>query len=181
MLSDMDEVEITDVNDDGSPYQVEKAPLKNQDLSSISLTVGELLSQYGWYLLVVTVLVYLLIQHLSKRRSSQSSRSSPPQTPQARGREEEAENRGMGVYTTGKELQRNCTIFSGHWRGQHINDSVETKGRQEATSQCRLQSPDWTGRRLLLLETWQERTVIRWMRLKKVRDIGLYDLRPLTS
>ncbi|XP_078112894.1 selenoprotein S [Sander vitreus] len=78
----MDDVEITDVNDDGSPYQVEKAPLKNQDLSSISLTVGELLSQYGWYLLVVTVLVYLLIQHLSKRRSSQSSRSSPPQTPQ---------------------------------------------------------------------------------------------------
>lgn len=45
-------------------------------------TAGELLSQYGWYLMVVTVLVYLLIQHLSKRRSSQSDRSAPPQTPQ---------------------------------------------------------------------------------------------------
>ncbi|KAK9543206.1 hypothetical protein VZT92_001001 [Zoarces viviparus] len=76
----MDDVEITDVEDDNSPYRVEKAPLNNQDLSSLSLTVGELLSQYGWYLLAVTVLVYLLIQHLSKRRSSQSSSSSPQQT-----------------------------------------------------------------------------------------------------
>lgn len=46
----------------------------------LPLTVGELLSQYGWYLLVLTVLVYLLIQHLSKRRSSQRYRSSTPQT-----------------------------------------------------------------------------------------------------
>ncbi|KAM6950077.1 selenoprotein S [Lycodopsis pacificus] len=76
----MDDVEITDVEDDNSPFRVEKAPLNNQDLSSLSLTVGELLSQYGWYLLAVTVLVYLLIQHLSKRRSSQSSSSSPQQT-----------------------------------------------------------------------------------------------------
>ncbi|XP_037651973.1 selenoprotein S [Sebastes umbrosus] len=78
----MDDVEITDVNDEDSPFMVEKTSLKNQDLSSISLSVGEILSQYGWYVLLVTVLVYLLIQHLSKRRSSQSSRSSPPQTPQ---------------------------------------------------------------------------------------------------
>lgn len=74
----MDDVEITDVEDDESPYRVEKAPLKDQDLNSLSLTVGELLSQYGWYLLLVTVLVYLLIQYLSKRRSNQSNRSSPP-------------------------------------------------------------------------------------------------------
>ncbi|XP_044045328.1 selenoprotein S isoform X2 [Siniperca chuatsi] len=66
------DVDITDVNDG----DLEKAPLKNQDLSSLNVT-GELLSQYGWYLLVVTVLVYLLIQHLSKKRSSQSS---TPQT-----------------------------------------------------------------------------------------------------
>ncbi|XP_051234972.1 selenoprotein S isoform X2 [Dicentrarchus labrax] len=79
----MDDVEITDVNDGDVP-QVEKAPLKNKDLTSVSLIVGELLSLYGWYLLVVTVLVYLLIQYLSKRRSSQSSGSSPTETPQDR-------------------------------------------------------------------------------------------------
>lgn len=45
-------------------------------------TVGWFLSQYGWYLVVVTALVYLLIQYLNKRMSSQSYRSSPPQTPQ---------------------------------------------------------------------------------------------------
>lgn len=44
--------------------------------------VGEFLTQYGWYLLVVTVLVYLLIQHLSKRRSNQRDRSPPPQSQQ---------------------------------------------------------------------------------------------------
>lgn len=75
-----DGVEITDV-DDGDVPQVEK-PLKNQDLSFLSLSAGELLSQYGWHLLVVTVLLYLLIQYLSKRRSSQSRGSSAPETPQ---------------------------------------------------------------------------------------------------
>lgn len=78
----MDDVEIADVYDDDSPYQVERKPLTNRDLSVLSLTVGELLSQYGWYLLAGIVMVYLLIQHLSKRRSSQSSHSSAPQAPQ---------------------------------------------------------------------------------------------------
>lgn len=77
----MDDVEITDVNDDGSP-QVQKAPLKNQDLSSLSLSVGELLSQYGWHLLLGAVLLYLLIQYLNKRRSSRDGRDSPPPSPQ---------------------------------------------------------------------------------------------------
>jgi len=77
----MDDVEITDV-DDGDLPQVEKAPVQNQDLSFLSLSAGSLLSEYGWYLLAVTVLVYLIIQHLSKRRSSQSPRSPLPQTPQ---------------------------------------------------------------------------------------------------
>lgn len=44
--------------------------------------VGDFLTQYGWYLLVVMVLVYLLIQNLSKRRSSQRDRSPPPQSQQ---------------------------------------------------------------------------------------------------
>ncbi|XP_069029003.1 selenoprotein S [Embiotoca jacksoni] len=76
-----DDVEITDVGDDDHTYVV-KTPLKNQDLSSVTLTVGELLSEYGWYLLVVSLLVYLLIQQLSKRRSSQSPRPPPPLTAQ---------------------------------------------------------------------------------------------------
>lgn len=78
----MDDVEIEDVHDDGSPYRAEKVPLTNQDVTSLTLTVGELLSQYGWYLLAVTVMTYLLVQHLSKRRSSQRGGSSLPQTPQ---------------------------------------------------------------------------------------------------
>lgn len=73
----MDDVEITDVDDHGSP-QMQKAPLKNQDLGSLSLTVGELLSQYGWDLLLGTVLLCLLIHYLNKRRSSRDGRDSPP-------------------------------------------------------------------------------------------------------
>lgn len=72
----MDDVEIADANDGDLPNQAEKAPLKNQDLSSVSLIAGKLLSQYGWHLLIVTVMVYLLIQYLNKRRSSQSSNRS---------------------------------------------------------------------------------------------------------
>ncbi|KAM4592828.1 selenoprotein S isoform 1-T1 [Odontesthes bonariensis] len=66
----MDDVEILDVDDENSPRRF---PLKNQDLSPLGLTAGELLSQYGWHLLVATVMVYLLIQHLRKRRSSPST------------------------------------------------------------------------------------------------------------
>lgn len=76
----MDDVEIEDVQDD-SPYRPEKVPLANQDVTSLALTVGELLSQYGWYLLAVTMVAYLLIQHLSKRRSTQRGGSLSP-TPQ---------------------------------------------------------------------------------------------------
>ncbi|XP_060898651.1 selenoprotein S isoform X1 [Labrus mixtus] len=76
----MDDVEITDVDDGDSPYHVEKN-LKNQDLSSVGLTAGELLSMYGWHLLVVSVLVYLLVQLLMKR-FRQRDQSSAPQTQQ---------------------------------------------------------------------------------------------------
>lgn len=41
-MSEMDDdVEITDVNDDDVPFQVTKASLKNQDLSSLNL-IGNL-------------------------------------------------------------------------------------------------------------------------------------------
>ncbi|KAF3833254.1 hypothetical protein F7725_026919 [Dissostichus mawsoni] len=73
-------MEDVEVSDGDSPYTVEKAPLRNPDLTPLSLNVGELLSLYGWYLLFGTLLVYLLLQYLSRRRSSQ--RSPPPPTPQ---------------------------------------------------------------------------------------------------
>ncbi|XP_008403174.1 selenoprotein S [Poecilia reticulata] len=68
-----DDVEILDVDDGNS-----QVPLKNQDLSQLSFTVGEFLSLYGWYLLAVTVTVLLLIQHLRKRRTGQSRQDSVP-------------------------------------------------------------------------------------------------------
>ncbi|KAK2853349.1 hypothetical protein Q5P01_006010 [Channa striata] len=71
----MDDVEITDVDDNNVPYQAEKTLPKNQDLSDFSQFAAEILSHYGWYLLILTVLLYLLIQHLTKRRSRQSSSS----------------------------------------------------------------------------------------------------------
>lgn len=36
-VTEMDDVEITDVEEENSPFLVEKAPLDNQDLSSVSL------------------------------------------------------------------------------------------------------------------------------------------------
>ncbi|CAJ1048535.1 selenoprotein S [Xyrichtys novacula] len=80
----MDDVEITDVDDGDMPNKVEKAHhLHNQDLSSLSEAAAELLSQYGWHLLVATVLVSLLIQYLMKRFSqSEDTNSTTPQPQQ---------------------------------------------------------------------------------------------------
>uniref|UniRef100_A0A3Q3X4V2 Selenoprotein S n=1 Tax=Mola mola TaxID=94237 RepID=A0A3Q3X4V2_MOLML len=70
----MEDVEITDVNEDDLLYEGNEAPLQNQDLNSLSQIAGAFLSQYGWYLLVVIFLVYLIIQHLNKS-SSQRDRN----------------------------------------------------------------------------------------------------------
>ncbi|XP_076011852.1 selenoprotein S [Genypterus blacodes] len=79
----MDDVEITDVNDDDFP-QMEKEPPKNQDLGFLQHAVADVLSLYGWYLLALMVVVYVLIQYLSKRKSSQAhgTTSSGPRTQQ---------------------------------------------------------------------------------------------------
>ncbi|KAM9367101.1 selenoprotein S [Symphorus nematophorus] len=77
-----DDVVIEDVDDGEVFYQAEKASLENQDLTSASQMVGEVLAQYGWYMVVGTVLVYVLIQYLNKRRSSQSPRSPAPEPAQ---------------------------------------------------------------------------------------------------
>ncbi|XP_072516191.1 selenoprotein S isoform X2 [Salminus brasiliensis] len=50
--------------------------LENQDLSFFQTAVSTFLSDYGWYLLLLCAGVYLLIQHLSKSRSSSQDRSS---------------------------------------------------------------------------------------------------------
>ncbi|XP_061563746.1 selenoprotein S [Cololabis saira] len=58
---------------DHPEQQPPRSELKNTDLSFPSLAVGEFLSQYGWFLLAVSSLLYLLIhllmQHLRRRPS----------------------------------------------------------------------------------------------------------------
>ncbi|XP_062869109.1 selenoprotein S [Trichomycterus rosablanca] len=66
--------------------------LQNQDLSFLQTNVTTLFSEYGWYLLILCVGVYLLIQHLTKRRPSHdpSSTSAAPQDPGSVVRRQEA-------------------------------------------------------------------------------------------
>lgn len=58
----------------------------------------EFLSQYGWYLLLVTMVIYLLLQHLSRRRPLQGDSSPPPLS--QRGQQQ------------GLELDPHCNILS---------------------------------------------------------------------
>lgn len=51
--------------------------LKNQDLSFLQSNVGVLLADYGWYLLLLCVVVYMVLQHLQKKRPSQNQRATP--------------------------------------------------------------------------------------------------------
>ncbi|XP_068596880.1 selenoprotein S [Brachionichthys hirsutus] len=76
-----DDVEIADVSSDDFPDVVKNAPVRNQDLSSLSAIVQDVLSQYGWILLAVTLLVYLLIQHIKGRSSQRDSGSAPGAQP----------------------------------------------------------------------------------------------------
>lgn len=66
--------------------------LQNQDLTFLQPTVATFISQYGWYLLILCVGVYFLIQHLSKKRPSlnQSSASAVSQDPSSVVRRQEA-------------------------------------------------------------------------------------------
>ncbi|XP_054625575.1 selenoprotein S [Dunckerocampus dactyliophorus] len=68
----MDDVEITDVDEGDVVVEVDRTPLKNQDLTSVGVMAAELLSAYGWYLLAALVAVYLLVHYRSKKRSRQS-------------------------------------------------------------------------------------------------------------
>ncbi|KAG7327379.1 hypothetical protein KOW79_008985 [Hemibagrus wyckioides] len=66
--------------------------LKNQDLSFLQATVSTFLSHYGWFVLVLCVGVYFLIQYLSKKRPSlnQSSASAVTQDPSSVVKRQEA-------------------------------------------------------------------------------------------
>ncbi|KAK6294209.1 hypothetical protein J4Q44_G00350390 [Coregonus suidteri] len=80
------------IEDEGGP-EIQNTPLENQDLSFLQQTVGPLVAEYGWYLLFMCVGVYLVVQHLSKRRASQGQSSSPSgavQDPNAVVRRQEA-------------------------------------------------------------------------------------------
>ncbi|XP_033901936.2 selenoprotein S-like isoform X1 [Acipenser ruthenus] len=57
-----------------------KPTLEHQGVEFLQQTVGALVSDYGWYILFGGVAVYLVIQHLSKRRGSQES-SGPRDVP----------------------------------------------------------------------------------------------------
>ncbi|XP_052009854.1 selenoprotein S-like [Xyrauchen texanus] len=57
--------------DGGADVRNEDVP-QNLDLSFILPSVSVFLSDYGWYLLFLCVMVYLLIQHLIKSRSREN-------------------------------------------------------------------------------------------------------------
>lgn len=74
----------SDVDMDGQdelpPVEQNHRPLRNQDLSSVTALAGEILSLYGWYLLAVAGLLYLLLQYIVKKSQSEGSnrRSATP-------------------------------------------------------------------------------------------------------
>ncbi|XP_024117569.1 selenoprotein S [Oryzias melastigma] len=71
----MEEAEIYDVRDD-SPRRT----LRNPDLSSWTGSVGEVLAQFGWALLLLCSALYLLVQFLKKRRREGGSEEPVPET-----------------------------------------------------------------------------------------------------
>ncbi|XP_042561460.1 selenoprotein S [Clupea harengus] len=48
-----------------------KSTLKNQDLSFLQSNVAVLLSEYGWYLVFLCIGIYVVLQHLLKKRPRQ--------------------------------------------------------------------------------------------------------------
>ncbi|XP_057690619.1 selenoprotein S [Corythoichthys intestinalis] len=90
----MDDVEITDVDENGEVLEAEEPKqLKNNDPSSVLfLTAGDVLSAYGWYLLAALAAAYALVLYLGKRRSGESDAATPsrPQDAEAVVRRQEA-------------------------------------------------------------------------------------------
>ncbi|XP_036391261.1 selenoprotein S isoform X1 [Megalops cyprinoides] len=57
-------------SEEGTTEITTKMTVENQDLGFLQQSVGVFMAEYGWYLLFLCVGVYLLIQHVSKRRTS---------------------------------------------------------------------------------------------------------------
>ncbi|XP_037553166.1 selenoprotein S [Nematolebias whitei] len=119
-----DDVEVRDLEDDSSAGH---GPLRNQDLSHLSLSAADVLLQYGWYLLAATFIVYLLIHHLRRRTNRSTSQDQNPHTQQdavfvARRQESmEAARRKMQ-----EELDAKAAIFK-----EKQNQQEEEKRRQK--------------------------------------------------
>lgn len=64
------ETDADDVSD------IKNTLLENQDFSFLLPAVGAFVAEYGWHLLFMAAGIYLLIQHLSKRRASQGQTNS---------------------------------------------------------------------------------------------------------
>ncbi|XP_073715147.1 selenoprotein S [Misgurnus anguillicaudatus] len=62
--------------DDAANVRNEGVLPQNQDLNVVVTPVTQILSDYGWYLLFLCVGVYLLIQHLNKKRYIQNQSQS---------------------------------------------------------------------------------------------------------
>ncbi|XP_067350235.1 selenoprotein S-like isoform X2 [Channa argus] len=137
----MDDVEITDVDDNGVPYQTENTPLENPDLGHVSQFVGEILAQYGWYLLILSVLVYLLIEHLSKRISRWRSYTALQDAALVAKRQEamEAACRRMQ-----EELDAKAAMFKAKQEQTPEEDSSSTTVLKPKTAKKTLRSTDYS-------------------------------------
>ncbi|CAI5671965.1 unnamed protein product [Oreochromis niloticus] len=194
--------DVTSEDDYDSTFHVKKPPLKNQDLSSLSLTVEEFVAHYGWYLLFGAVMFYLLILHFNKRRSSQHSPT--PQDSQdptlverrqeamaaARMKMQEELDAKASIFREKQKLQeeekrrQKIEMWESMQQGKSYKGATKlSQTTDEASSSQTVLKPKKdkrpfrsAGRRFLFLETWHERTLIWWMRLKKVGGIELLDL-----
>lgn len=52
----------------------------SRSLYLLCFAVGVFVADYGWYLLLLCVGVYLVLQHLQKKRPSQNQRATPEET-----------------------------------------------------------------------------------------------------
>lgn len=173
----MDGVEITDVSDGDQRDQVKKAPLQNQDLSSVSVNVGELLAQYGWCLLVVTVLVYLLIQHLNKKKSSRSSSSPPTQQDAALvARNQDA------METAWRKMQEELDAKAAAFREKQKQQEEEKRRQKIEMWECVQQGKSYKGTAKLSQTTEEASTSTTVLKPKTERKpLRSADYNPLTG
>ncbi|XP_076143495.1 selenoprotein S-like isoform X1 [Alosa pseudoharengus] len=67
--------------DENPPDIRSTSALKNQDLNFLQLNVAVILADYGWYLLCLCIGVYVVLQHLQKKRPRQDQSATPGEVP----------------------------------------------------------------------------------------------------